>query len=79
MTQHVHLALILAFSTGSFLAPATLLPSTFAMYCMTAATTGVLRGSRTVCIMSSMAIWTHVESAGQALCLDMQCAMRARL
>lgn len=38
------LALLLALSAGCFLAPATLLPSTFAMYCMTAATTGVLAG-----------------------------------
>ena len=39
------IALLLAGSSGTFLASTTLLPSTFAMYCMTAATTGILNGS----------------------------------
>jgi hypothetical protein len=47
-TQRTQYALLLALATGAFVAPSTLLPSTFAMYCMVSATTGVLAGRTTV-------------------------------
>jgi hypothetical protein len=46
------ITVLLALTTGCFLAPSTLLPSTFAMYCMTAAATGVLTGNVGVRLVS---------------------------
>lgn len=42
------LAVLLSFSCGTFFAPAAMLPSTFSMYCMISATTGVLNGNASV-------------------------------
>lgn len=50
------LAVLLSFSCGTFFAPAAMLPSTFSMYCMISATTGVLNGN------ASVRHWLRCES-----------------
>lgn len=64
LRNHVPFLLLLAFSSGTFLAPTTLLPSTFMMYCMISATTGVLTANCTVRIPGYLSeIESHTVSA----------------
>eukprot|EP00892_Ulva_mutabilis_P000272 jgi/Ulvmu1/10245/UM060_0046.1 len=53
-TAAAFLAVLLAFSTGTFFASPALLPSTFSMYCMISATTGILNHNLPEVIMAAV-------------------------